>query len=392
MKSFQQFVAEATYDPEIQGRSQIKQTGEGGRKEPKRDTASRRRPGVKPRVKAVGGGKTAPVGEYKTRKDVGSTKARSEREQQPTKERGSAEVKQTYADKVKAERRAAAKARAAAKKSGGEVKKTTTSSKDAEKQASKLLKKKETKKVNPNYKPREASGYTRQERMKITRAGERELKGIMKKQETDKYKKETGQNPDAKGRTKILGRVHKRMSEDTVLEAQAITNTTQGGSSGTRDDMEVKKKQPSLLKKLQGKRDAKKATNNVAKAAGQSVKNATDNTAGTGSQRKPQPYRQANKTATPKREKGGEITKVGDNKTSAVVKKPASQEVQKARVKVMQKVQGRPMLGSAQRPDLAGAKPQPQIAGVPAQKQLPAGQQQKLSANPERKALPAARS
>jgi hypothetical protein len=38
------------------------------------------------------------------------------------------------------------------------------------------------------------------------------LKGIMKDQETDKYKKETGTNPDAKGRTKILGRVNKRMS------------------------------------------------------------------------------------------------------------------------------------------------------------------------------------
>ena len=38
------------------------------------------------------------------------------------------------------------------------------------------------------------------------------LRGIMKDQETAKYKKETGQNPDAKGRTKILGRVNKRMS------------------------------------------------------------------------------------------------------------------------------------------------------------------------------------
>jgi len=34
----------------------------------------------------------------------------------------------------------------------------------------------------------------------------------MKQQETEKYRKETGQNPDAKGKTKILGRVHKRMS------------------------------------------------------------------------------------------------------------------------------------------------------------------------------------
>ena len=209
MKTLREFLE--AYDPEIQGRSQIKQTGEGGRKEPKRDTESRRKPGVKPRVKAVGGGKTAPVGEYKDRKDIGSTKARSEREQQPTKERGSAEVKQSYADKVKAERKKAAQARIAAKKAGGEVKKTETK-KNTDAEASKLLKKKETKKVNPNYKPREASGYTRQERMKITRAGERELKKDFKQQETDRYKKETGKNPDAKGRTKIVARVHKRMS------------------------------------------------------------------------------------------------------------------------------------------------------------------------------------
>ncbi len=200
------------YDPEIQGRSQIKQTGADGRKEPKRDTASRRRPGVKPRVKATGGGQSASVGEYKTRKDVGKTQARSDRESQPTKARDDKNVKQSYADKVKAERKKAAQARAAARKSGGEVKKDTTSSKDAEKTASKLLKKKETKTVDPNYKPAKASGMTRAERMKVTRKGETMLRGIMKNQETEKYKKTTGQNPDAKGRTKIMGRVHKRMS------------------------------------------------------------------------------------------------------------------------------------------------------------------------------------
>ena len=200
------------YDPEVQGRSQIKQTGADGRKEPKRDSASRRRPGVKPRVKATGGGQSAPVGEYKTRKDVGKTQARSEREQQPTKERGSTEVKQSYADKVKAERKKAAQARIAAKKGGGDVKKSATSTKDASKEASKLLKKKETKSVSPDYKPAKASGMTRQERMKQQRKGETMLRGIMKDQETAKYKKETGTNPDAKGRTKIMGRVHKRMS------------------------------------------------------------------------------------------------------------------------------------------------------------------------------------
>ena len=197
------------YDPEVQGRSQIRKSGEGGRvgRDRRKSEPERRR------MKAVGGGKMEPVS-YKDRKDIGSQKQRSTREQQPTKERGSAEVKQSYADKIKAERRAAAQARIAAKKSGGEVKKSTTSSKDAEKQATKLLstKKAEKKPVNPNYKPQKASGMTRQERMKVTRKGETALRNIMKDQETAKYKKETGQNPDAKGRTKIMGRVHKRMS------------------------------------------------------------------------------------------------------------------------------------------------------------------------------------
>ena len=197
------------YDPEVQGRSQIRKTGEGGRvgRDRRKSEPERRR------MKAVGGGKMEPVS-YKDRKDIGSQKQTSSRVQQPTKERGSAEVKQSYADKIKAERRAAAQARIAAKKSGGEVKKDTTSSKDAEKQASKLLstKKTEKKPVNPNYKPQKASGMTRAERMKVTRKGETALRGIMKDQETAKYKKETGTNPDAKGRTKIMGRVHKRMS------------------------------------------------------------------------------------------------------------------------------------------------------------------------------------
>ena len=208
-KKDEQETTNEVYDPEVQGRSQIRKTGEGGRvgRDRRKSEPERRR------MKAVGGGKMEPVS-YKDRKDIGSQKKTSDRVQQPTKERGSSEVKQSYADKVKAERRAAAKARIAAKKSGGEVKKDTTSSKDKEKAASKLLstKKTEKKPVNPNYKPQKASGMTRQERMKVTRKGETALRNIMKDQETAKYKKETGQNPDAKGRTKIMGRVHKRMS------------------------------------------------------------------------------------------------------------------------------------------------------------------------------------
>jgi len=67
-------------------------------------------------------------------------------------------------------------------------------------------------KVDPNYKPAKASGMTRAERMKVTRKGETKLRNIMKGQETEKYKKITGQDPDKKAKTKIMGRVHQRMS------------------------------------------------------------------------------------------------------------------------------------------------------------------------------------
>ena len=208
MKSFKQFITEASMPDELAGGASVRQSGEGGRvyrKRKKSETETRR-------MKAVGGGKMAPV-TYKDRKDIGTQKKRETREQQPTKDRGSAEVKQSYADKVKAERKKAAQARIAAKKSGGEVKKDTTSSRDKEKTASKLLStKKEKKPVNPNYKPAKASGKTRAERDKIKNQANKYLKSVFKDQETAKYKKETGQNPDAKGRTKILGRVNKRMS------------------------------------------------------------------------------------------------------------------------------------------------------------------------------------
>ncbi len=204
--NFLEFMTEKALDPSLAGASSIRQTGEGGRKYPSRKKSE----GERKRMKAVGGGKMVPADSYKDRKDIGATKARSEREQQPTKERGSAEVKQSYADKVKAERKKAAQARIAARKSGGEVKKDTTSAKSTEKKATELLKKKTTKAVNPNYKPAKASGMTRAERDKKRGEGERYLKSIMKDQETAKYKKETGTNPDAKGRTKILGRVNTR--------------------------------------------------------------------------------------------------------------------------------------------------------------------------------------
>ena len=56
MKTFQQFILEA-YDKDVMGRSQITKTGEGGRIYPERKIT----PVEKRRVKAVGGGKTAPA-------------------------------------------------------------------------------------------------------------------------------------------------------------------------------------------------------------------------------------------------------------------------------------------------------------------------------------------
>lgn len=198
MKSFKQFMTEASMPDELAGGASVRQSGEGGRvyRKRKKSEAETRR------VKAIGGGKTAPV-TYKDRKDIGTQKKRETREQQPTKERGSAALSAKEAQRKAYRER---KAREAGGTSAG-------TSKDKEKTASKLLStKKEKKPVNPNYKPQKASGKTRAERDKIRGEGERYLKSVFKDQETAKYKKETGTNPDAKGRTKILGRVNKRMS------------------------------------------------------------------------------------------------------------------------------------------------------------------------------------
>ena len=163
MKSFQQFITEV-YDKDLS--SATRQGGEGGRiRASRKKTTPEKR-----RVKAVGGGKTAPAKDYKDRKDIGTQRKRSEREQQPTKERGSAKLSpREQQKKARAERLAA--------KSGGKSKKELT------KAADKLLSKKSAKKVDPNYKPAKASGYTRIERQKIRRAGQRLVKDIQKGKE-----------------------------------------------------------------------------------------------------------------------------------------------------------------------------------------------------------------
>ena len=157
MKSFQQFILEA-YDKDVIGRSQIRRSGEGGRIYPERKSGAQTK-----RTKAIGGGKTAPAKTYKTRKDAGvSNPKRSPagRQQQPTRERGSAALSAKEAQKkAYLERKA---------KERGEKTKT----------ASELLAKKAKAKVDPKYKPQKASGYTRAERQSITRKGEKKLRDL----------------------------------------------------------------------------------------------------------------------------------------------------------------------------------------------------------------------
>ena len=163
MKSFRQFIAEA-YDPEVQGRSQITKSGEGGRIGRKRKQTEPE----KKRVRAVGGGKTVPAKTYKDKTDIGKTNRKRSpagRQQQPEKTRGSAALSPKEAQK-KAYRERKAREKGAKTKSADE-----------------LLTKKTKKKVDPKYKPQKASGLTAHERRKLQRAGDRLIRDISKGKE-----------------------------------------------------------------------------------------------------------------------------------------------------------------------------------------------------------------
>jgi hypothetical protein len=181
MKTFSQFVTEAkeVYDQQGLG-SGVGLSHRGGtkighdRKKQEKSMPSPHSKGDKPkaRVKAIGGGKTAPAKDYKQRSDAGKQRPKgrsTEREQQPTRERGSAGLS------AREQQRKAAKERRAAKSSG-------KSKKDLKKAADKLLTtKKDT--TSPNYKPQKASGYTAHERRKIMRSGERLVRDIKQKKD-----------------------------------------------------------------------------------------------------------------------------------------------------------------------------------------------------------------
>ena len=166
MKSFQQFITEA-YDKELEGQAS-RAPGEGGRIRVSR----KKRDLDKTRVKAVGGGKTAPAKDYKDRKDIGTNKPKSRTQQQPTRERGTAAL-----SPIEAQRKAAMERRAA--KSGAKTK-----------TADELLAKKKKQTVDPKYKPTKASGYTRSERKALYRKGERKLRDLVLQSTGKKSEKE----------------------------------------------------------------------------------------------------------------------------------------------------------------------------------------------------------
>ncbi len=167
MKSFTQFIAES----ELKDREGLGHgTGMSHRGGDKIGTDKKKSPSEKKRVKAIGGGKTAPAKDYKPRKDIGVQKKKSDYQQQPEKKRGSARL--SLKDQQKKARAERMKANAGGKGRG-----------DLQKAADKLLAKKKKKTVDPKYKPQKASGYTAHERKKISRAGERLVKDIRKKKE-----------------------------------------------------------------------------------------------------------------------------------------------------------------------------------------------------------------
>ena len=167
MKTFREFIAEV-YDPDVVGKAQIRKQGEGGR-------VGRMRKQSEPekrRMKAVGGGKMVPAKTYKDRKDIGTQRKTSDRQQQPTQARGSAALSpREQQAKARRERMAAR---------GGATK---VKSKDLKKQADKLLATKKKKTADPNYKPQKASGYTRDERHRLRNAARRLMKDMRKGKE-----------------------------------------------------------------------------------------------------------------------------------------------------------------------------------------------------------------
>ena len=199
------------FDKDVIGASRITRQGEGGRIDPR--TRKKTTP-EKRRVKAIGGGKTAPV-EYKPRKDIGTQRAKSEREQQPTQERGAADVKARAAAAAKEERKKAALARIAAKKAGASAPAAKPKAKEVEKQATKLLSTKKPEAPKPaaakprrQWKTETGAPMTRAERDKARNKEAGEKMKARKAELIKDFTEKHGRAPKGKERTKLLGLAH----------------------------------------------------------------------------------------------------------------------------------------------------------------------------------------
>ena len=185
MKTFREFIAEV-YDPDVVGKAQIRKQGEGGR-------VGRMRKQSEPekrRMKAVGGGKMVPAKTYKDRKDIGTQRKTSDRQQQPTQARGSAALSPR-------EQQAKARRERMAARSGA----TKVKPKDLKKSADKLLATKKKKTVDPNYKPQKASGYTRDEKHRLRNAA----RSLMRDMRKGKEKPASAYDPQIKNFGKQTG-------------------------------------------------------------------------------------------------------------------------------------------------------------------------------------------
>ena len=184
MKTFREFITEV-YDPDVVGKAQIRKQGEGGR-------VGRMRKQSEPekrRMKAVGGGKMVPAKTYKDRKDIGTQRKTSDRQQQPTQARGSAALSpREQQAKARRERMAARGA-------------TKVKPKDLKKSADKLLATKKKKTADPNYKPQKASGMTRDERHRLRNAARRLMSDMRK----GKEKPASAYDPQIKNFGKMTG-------------------------------------------------------------------------------------------------------------------------------------------------------------------------------------------
>ena len=180
MKTFQEFILEA-YDPEVQGRSQIRTQGQGGRigAERKKTEPEKRR------MKAAGGGTTAPAKSYKDRKDIGTQRPKSTREQQPTQARGSAALSAREAQRKAAMERRAAKSGAKTKTATQLLSKGNKSETDPNNPKYK---------PDPKYKPQKASGLTHRERLNKVKKGEKALRDL-RLQATGKTKESELKHP-----------------------------------------------------------------------------------------------------------------------------------------------------------------------------------------------------